>query len=98
MFAFEIDFGNHSWCCASMKNFVNFEKEATNIPVDSCAGLLDITDQQRKIINDLIEKYAEPPGEILKATNLKKQVIDVHGHEPIRQRMRRYSPKMLKKA
>lgn len=60
------------------------------------AGLDELEEDQQTRLNELINRlFAEKPIKIFDLVNHK---IDVQNHEPIRQRVRRYSPKMMEVA
>ena len=95
LFEFVIDFEHGLWRASGIDEFVRFDCGLERSELASCAGLAHVSDQQRELIDALLDKYIEPPGEILKATNLAKHVRDVQGHKPIRHKMRRHSPIMV---
>lgn len=66
--------------------------------VAECAGLAEVKLDQQKVIEELLSKYLpnkDNPNAPLGTTNLVQHHIDVQGAPPIKERLRRLSPKML---
>ena len=60
-----------------------------------CAGIAELADDQRTIIEKLVLRVLPSESESPGLTNLIEHHIDVQGATPVRHKMRRMSPKML---
>ena len=99
LFGVEIDFSQNTWKAGDgphMK-FLGRKEEmrVTGQIVGECAGLIELTAEQRVEVDRIVKSLVVKPGKTLAATNLAELKIDVEGHPPIRQNPRRYSPKVL---
>ena len=98
LFGFEIDFGHHCWRLPRMSDYIKFELDDDFEYLEQCDGLSELTDEQRQIVDKLVKENIKPPGDILSVANITKHTIDVQGHPPIAQPLRRYSPKIYEAA
>lgn len=96
-FGLIIDFGNDTWELPGNSQVYQFSNTAESESVSGdCAGLAEISDSQRQLIDALTAKYVLKPGKELSTTNLTSHVIELTDPTPIKQRVRPTSPPMLK--
>ena len=97
----KINFGTHTWSTQR-----NIEHKFSPADEDSVAqisavaalgGVVDISPAQRKRLNDLLDIMLTET-DTLREAKMTPHVIDVQGHRPIKQRLRRISPPLLSKA
>ena len=97
-FQMSIDSGNDTWWLpdGELHQFHPYKRDPHWFPaIASLGGLIPASQIQQTTINKLLDELIPPPPAHLGVTPLYEYKIDVQGHEPIRQRNRRYSPKML---
>ena len=76
------------------RKFVTGDDEGGKIHAE-CAGISELRRDQRKLIDELVDRVLPPPSENPGCTGLIEHFIDVQGAAPIKHRPRRMSPKML---
>lgn len=96
-FKIVIDNATKQWVGANGNAYDWDEKPRSPNPLDPeehpVAGLQELEDYEQQKLDELIDRlFLEKPIKIFDLVNHK---IDVQNHEPIRQRVRRYSPKMM---
>ena len=100
-FKFKLDFGNDSWSSDDSPS-THFSSESQvvkgNFMEEKCAGLSEISNEQRDQVEQLVNKLVKKPGKKLAMTNLAELVIELTDEKPIKQNPRRYSPPILKAA
>uniref|UniRef100_A0ABD2WBS4 RNA-directed DNA polymerase n=1 Tax=Trichogramma kaykai TaxID=54128 RepID=A0ABD2WBS4_9HYME len=92
---------NDEWRCGNgpIRKFANV---GTIMAVSSAPaegkGLEIVTEEQRKRVQQLLDELIPKTPQSLGICNLATHKIDVQGHEPIRQKVRKYSPPLLRAA
>ena len=100
LFKLKVDFGKGTWQLPENPSIYHFDPvlSATEPIYGECAGLSELSNTQRKRVDQLIKKYIRAPGKKLAVTNLTKHQIELLDPTPIRQNPRRMSPAVLKEA
>ena len=66
-----------------------------NCVIGDCAGISELSEEQRKVIDDLVSKWVKKPGDKLSSTNLAKHTIELTDPKSIRINPRRMSDQRL---
>lgn len=95
-FGIILDFGKNQWKSKYHDEFHSFDVSAEdNLLVGDCAGLTELSVDQKDVIDSLVTKWVKKPGDRLSTTNLTKHIIELTDDKPISQTWRRMSPKRL---
>jgi len=97
LFEFTIDFGLGTWKTTShpITKFAPASTDSQVVIEGFCAGLVEVDEVRRSEIESLLTIIKRTPSEGVRMTSLSEHAIDVEGHPPIRQSLRRYSPKVV---
>ena len=101
LFKLKIDYENDSWWTSKglRHQFYPFGSDPHCFSaLASIGGLARASAEEQQRLAKLLDELIPPTPSSLGVTTLMSHRIDVQGHEPIRQRMRKYAPKMLQAA
>ena len=98
LFKIELNFGNHTWKSGDgpSTSFMFYDSAFNSEAIiGESAGLAEISDEQKRQVEELVNRLVEKPGKELNVTNLAELVIELEDPKPVRQNPRRYSPAVL---